>query len=226
MNNRYAVIGGTIYDTYLGYNVLKDLGIIAIKLNIKNTPIQQEKYQHNHKIKYDINDHIITEIKNLKNKHFITHVLIYCVSLSGIIDHHKIVNKTGVYLITPYTSISNNFESFNKLGVISANSLSAYNFKKYILKFNEHCHLSMKYNINIVNDIEKKIDSAVIVKNYKLDIFIKDLKKNKINNLVLACTHFSYLINELSKLNDIKIFDVKSLIINELDTKYLCDDKV
>lgn len=226
MNNRYAIIGGTIYDTYLGYNVLKDLGIIATKLNIKNTPNQQEKYQLNHKIKHDINDHIIIQIKNLKNKYFITHVLIYCVSMSGLIDHQKIVSETGVYLITPYTSISTKFKRFNKLGVISAHILSANNFEKYILKFNKHCHVSKKYDINIVNDIEKKVDSAIIIKNHKIDIFIEDLKKHKINNLVLGCTHFSYLMNELSKFSGIEIFDVKSLIINELETKYLYHDKV
>jgi len=225
-NKRFAVIGGTIYDTDLGFSILKDLGINAIKKNIKNTPIQQEEFQLNHNIKHDINDHIIVQINNLKNKYFISHVLIYCVSMSGLIDHTKITNQTGVQLITPYTSIYDKLKNFNKLGVLSANNLSADNFEKHILKFNKNCNVSKMFNLNIVTDIEKKMHASTIVKNYKLDIFLENLKKNKINKLVLGCTHFSYLMNELSQLNEIEIFDVKSFIINELESKYLYHDKV
>lgn len=225
-NKRFAVIGGTIYDTDLGFYLLKDLGINAVKKNIRNTPVQQDKFQLNHNINHDINDHIIDQINNLKKKYFITHVLIYCVSMSGLVDHTRIVDQTGVHLITPYTSISDKFKNFNTLGVLSANNLSANNFEKHILKFNKNCDVSKMFNIDIVNDIEKKMEASVIIKNYKLDIFIENLKKNNINKLVLGCTHFSYLMNELSQLNEIEIFDMKSFIINELESKYLYHDKV
>lgn len=216
-NKKFAVIGGTTYDTRLGCHLLKELGVDAIRKSLKENAIEQNNLQ----LHQNVEDYIINEIENLKHQHLITHVVIYCVSISGLINHTKIENLTGVILITAYTSISNRLEKMSKIGVIAANDLSADNFEKHILKFNENCIVLKKTEINIVNDIEHNINPDKIIKKHEIDRFIDNLVKNKVKNLVLGCTHFSYLLDELYQFDKIKILDVKSFIINELRSTHL-----
>ena len=221
-NKRFAVIGGTDYDTNLGYILLKELGFNAVKKSIKNTAIEQHYFQLNH----NVNDYIINEIKILKQQHHITHVLIYCVSVSGLINHFEIENQTEVILITPHSSISNKLKNVESLGILSANNLSANNFEKHILNINKNCIVLKKAEINIVNDIEQNINPSEIIKKYQIDRFINNLIKNKTKNLLLGCTHFSYLFDKLSENNEIKILDVKLFIAQELNSTILYYDSV
>lgn len=208
---KIGIVAGTKYDTSLGVNLML-LGKFESKgICISDTASDQHKLQLNDTKK--LQELVRLAILDLKLNFGAEAVVIYCTSISGIVDVPQLMEETQINIITPYDVILKNISQLKNIAVLSANELSLTNFKKNILFHHSEINIFGFCNIEMVIDIENELPPIDIIKKYSLDVFFNSLKSQNIELLILGCTHFSYLHGAISELCAIELLDPKDHMI-------------
>ena len=105
--------------------------------------------------------------------------------------------------------------------ILSANGVSAYNIDNIIHRYNKDVTTISIGNMSIVESIEEKKSPKQIIDEVNLQGFIKYLEninhpKYKSDTLILGCTHFPYLKNEIKLLTKLNIIDASDDMIRRL----------
>jgi glutamate racemase len=217
MNNiKVGVIAGTPVDTQMGVDFFISKGINALGYPVSSCPEEQSKFQILSPI--ELANKIREIIKEIKHKSVDT-IIVYCNSLSAAVDMDKLSREEEVRIITPLTVYKKIACNYKNIGVLTANNQSSAGIEKIVQSVNSGCNVIGIGVLPLVMDIEKGMPAEKIVEKFALKNLIEFYNSIKVDVVILGCTHFPYLYNELKKYASISILDPAELMY-----KMVCDN--
>ena len=206
---KVGVIAGTPVDTKMGVDFLIDKGIDAFGYPVSSSPEEQSKYQILSPVE-------LTEIVRGIIKRIIyegiDRIMVYCNSLSTAIDMDKLSIEEGIKIVTPITVYEKIASKYKNIGVITANNQSSAGVEKVIQSVTPDCNVMGIGLLPVVIDIEHGICAKEIVQKFALRNIIEFYNHIKVDTIILGCTHFPYLYNELEKYTSISILNPAELM--------------
>lgn len=195
-NIKLAVIAGTPYDTMLGKEYYSSKNYEVLSAYTSKNSVEQNKLQYNNPEK--LQNISLEKIMELKSEGAEA-VIIYCNSLSGVLNKKDLIKKAKIPILTPLDVYQNiKFPSNSKIAVLAANSKSAANIEKIISQNNSETEFVTAGIITIINAIEAEIKPAKIYNEYGLKELISSFQKMGADRLLLGCTHLPYLKSEIN----------------------------
>ena len=213
---KIAVMAGTPIDTNMGAVLLKKNGfseneIIRIPVSenpVKQTIFQTSETEYKEKI---INSHI----DNIKNEDCNV-LFVYCNSLSGAVDFEKLGKKNNIKIVTPmqiYREIASKYE---KIAVFAANAQGLAGIENAMFKGNSEINITGMTFLEIVKEIEKGTLPEVIAEKFHFDKLTEYLKNLGNEAILLGCTHFPYIENEIRKRSDMEVINPSQEMLEKI----------
>ena len=206
---KVAVIAGTPVDTKIGIEFLDSKGIKASGYPVSSCPEEQSKMQI--LSPFELANKISNIINKIKYENIDT-VMIYCNSISAAVDMDKLSRKKDIRIITPFDIYKKIAYDYNNIGILTANNQSSAGIEKVIQSVNPDCNVIGIGILPIVVAIEKGESAKEIVDKYALKNVMEFYNAMGVDVVILGCTHFPYLYNELKKYSDIPILDPAELM--------------
>lgn len=215
---KVGVFAGTKVDTQMGVDLLESRGFETLGYSLAENPVEQTKLQYFSKLELEnlVEGKALDAISKGAKK-----IFIYCNSLSSAIDYWEIEKNIGVEIITPLETYKNLPKDIKNVVILAANGISAFKLDQIITKSSPDINTISIGNLSIVESIEEKKEPKEIVRllNLKglIEYFegIKD-ERYKVDSIILGCTHFPYLKEEIEKLTNLKIIDPAEDMISKL----------
>lgn len=201
---KIGLIAGTKIDTLMGKEIFSKKGFDVTAIAISETPEAQSKLQI---LTPEKLQKIVVEKINLLKDFGIKDTVIYCNSLSSAVDFKRIQQSTGIYITTPHDVYREIASKYKVLGVLAANNQSAAGIEKTIQESNPYCHVVGIGILPLVIAIEKGISPNQIVRIFKLQQLFDFFHATGCETLVLGCTHFPYLYDEINTVTSLEIID-------------------
>lgn len=138
---------------------------------------------------------------------------IYCNSISGAFDFESYAAEksaeTGkkVRVFTPLQVYRELGRKFSRVGVIAANNLSAHKIEETFMDANPDVYVIGSGNMDIVSSIESGLSPQEIVEKCGIRHLVEYMKACGCEALVLGCTHFPYLREEIDKFCPMPVID-------------------
>jgi glutamate racemase len=210
---RAAVIAGTPVDTKLGVDYLISKEISASGYPVSSTPEEQSALQILSPQK--LTDEVRNILRKIKGEG-IEIVMVYCNSMSAAVDMAKLSVEENINIITPYTAYKKIAAQYALIGLLAANNQSAAGIEKVIQNENPKCDILGLGLLPLVVEIEKSTPPEKIIENFSLKSIIEFYNWNSVDAIILGCTHFPYLHEELKKYTDIPIIDPAELMYESI----------
>lgn len=215
---KIAVIAGTNVDTQMGCDLLEKNGYESLFLPISKDCTTQANLQYYSK------EQLQKLFENTCKKAIeskIDTIFLYCNSLSSSVDYEYVSEKYKINIITPLETYKNIKDEYKNIAILSANGVSAYNIDNIIKKYNSNKNTISIGNMSIVELIEESKTPKEIIELLNLKDFIKYLEnisidRYKIDTLLLGCTHFPYIKDELLNITKLNIIDPSSDMIDKI----------
>jgi glutamate racemase len=212
-NVRVAVIAGTPVDTRMGVDFLASKGLCAAGYPVSATPEEQSALQILSPLKLEKEvRNILRMIKGLG----IDTAMVYCNSMSAAVDMDRLAAEEKINLITPFTAYRKIAARYSLVGLMAANNQSAAGIEKVLQNENPQCDVFGLGALPLVVEIEKGTAPENIVENFSLKSIIEFYGANRVEAIILGCTHFPYFHKELEKLTDIIIIDPAELMYESI----------
>lgn len=208
-NIKIAVIAGTPVDTQMGVDFFISKGINALGYPVSSCPEEQSKLQILSPL--GLANKIREIIKEIKHKSVDT-IIVYCNSLSAAVDMDKLSREEDIRIITPLTVYKKIACNYKNIGVLAANNQSSAGIEKIVQSVNPDCNVIGIGILPVVTDIEKCISAEKIVEKFALRHVMEFYNSIKVDVVILGCTHFPYLYNELKKYASTPILDPAELM--------------
>jgi glutamate racemase len=122
----------------------------------------------------------------------------------------------GIPVITPhdvYRIIANEHDN---IGLIAANCQSVANIERTVVKYNRQAKVIGYGNLHVVETIERDISPEQVIEKHSLVQLCRMMKNDGATIVLLGCTHYSMLYNELRDRTFIKIFEPTDMMIKLL----------
>ena len=109
--------------------------------------------------------------------------------------------------------------SYSRIGVMAANNLSAYAIEEALMSTRNDIYVIGTGNMAIVRAIEDGLSPAEVVETCGLADMVKYMESCGAEAIVLGCTHFPYIREELAKLTDLPLIDPADKMYEALTDK-------
>ena len=214
---RVAVLAGTPVDTAMGVEYIKNKNSDAEGWRL--LPLYEpvaESCDSQLKFQYSDEDEKLAVMDNIFDPLIADGVqdfFIYCNSMSGSFDFdtYAVMKslETGedVRIYTPLQVYRSLGGAYSRIGVMAANNLSAYAIEEALMSSSSDIYVIGTGNMAIVSAIEDGLTPAEIVRKCGLGDMIRHMEACGAEAIVLGCTHFPYLKEELAKLTDLPLID-------------------
>lgn len=216
---RIAVVAGTNIDTQMGIDYIESrVRKIPEEIKISGCPVtetcdDQVKFQYySDAEKRERIDEIFGRETALGTGDF----FVYCNSLSGAFDFDSYAEEKGINIVTPLQVYRKLGKGHERIGVMAANNISAHGIEKALMDANPDIYMIGSGNMSIVHAIEEGRTPADIVKDCGIDHLIRYMEACGSEAVVLGCTHFPYLKEEIEKLTRLDIVDPADMMFDML----------
>ena len=211
---KIAVMAGTPIDTKMGSELLKKYNFIdLIEIPISQNPIEQTTFQaRSKKEKESVLEFYIEKIKNDN----CTTLFVYCNSLSSAVDFDFLAEKYEINIITPMQMYRKLALDYKILTVMAANSHGLVGVENNLYIANPNLKVFGLSMLELVKVIENKEDAKKIVADFNFVSLLDYAESIGSEALVLGCTHFPYIKEELSEITNLKIIDIGLFMIKKL----------
>ena len=208
---KVAVIAGTPVDTRMGVNFLNDRnrGLPEPVVEPLYYPVS-ESCDEQILFQYAEEEEKIRRIDQLFDaaiQEGVKDFFIYCNSLSGAFDFDAYALRKNVRIYTPLQVYRELGRQYTRVGVMAANNLSAYGIEKSLMESNDKLYMIGTGNMAVVHGIEDHLPASEIVESLGLNHLVRYMEASGCEILVLGCTHFPYLREELQKCCRIPLID-------------------
>lgn len=211
---RIAVIAGTPIDTQMGVDLLTYAGyqeVLAVP--ISQSPAEQTLFQT---IGYDERySTLLSQMMQLKEQGYHA-VFVYCNSLSGSVDFEALARDTHLKVVTPLQVYQDLAMDYQKLGIISANAQGLAGIEAIMFQENPQLQLLSISMLPLVEAIERQEASSSIATRFNFDAMVAFFEGNKVEGIVIGCTHFPYIMEELTLRTNLSIIDPAKEMIHKL----------
>lgn len=138
---------------------------------------------------------------------------IYCNSLSASFDFDtyaafkSLETDKDIRIYTPLQIYRKLGRQYGRIGVMAANNLSAHAIEEALMTTNPDIYVIGTGNMSIVRAIEDGFTPAEIAEKCGLRAMTQYMESCDAQALLLGCTHFPYLAEELGKLTSLPLID-------------------
>lgn len=210
MREKVACIAGTPVDTAMGVELLIKNAYDAFSYPSSTNPVEEMHFQvSSDSEKYKK----ILDILNKIKSDGIEKVLVYCNSLASAVDFTKLSKETGLKIVTPFNVYISDAANYKCLAVIAANAVATKKIEEVYLNINPNISIISIGMLPLVLSIEKKLAPEEIIKKHDLRKICDWFLNNGAQKLLLGCTHFPYICDELQKVSKIPIIDPSQKMI-------------
>lgn len=215
---KIAVIAGTPVDTQMGVELIKKKsheagdqpGFVPLYCPASADCDEQVKFQYSDQDgKRAIMDNIFDPAINDGVRDF----FVYCNSLSGAFDFDSYELRKSmeagcdIHIYTPLQVYRKLGARYERIGVMAANNLSAHGIEEALMAANPDIYMIGTGNMAIVRAIEDGLAPAEIVEKCGLAHMLKYMEASGAEAVVIGCTHFPYIKEELVKLTSLPLID-------------------
>ena len=189
---KIAIMAGTPIDSQLGEDLLKKYGYKDIvKIPISKNPVEQTTFQAlDDSEREDIIVEIINKIKEQQ------------------------CSANEINIITPMQMYRNLGLEYKYLAVMAANSHGLTGVENNLYLSNPELKVFGLSMLELVKAIEDKNSPDKIVADFDFENLFKYFEQTEVEAVVLGCTHFPYIKEELEKITELPIIDVGVFMIN------------
>lgn len=211
---KIAVMAGTPVDTEFGKNLLFENGYKNVAaIAISDNPTQQTIFQtSSQEIKNEI---LSNHIERLKEENYKV-LVVYCNSLSASVDFSELAERFDIKIITPLDIYRELAITYKKVAVLAANAQGLAGIEKVMVDANPNLQTIGITLLEMVKAIEEKIEPSKIAKDFKFKELASYISLNKVDVLILGCTHFPYIEKELERYSDVVILNPANRIIEKI----------
>lgn len=214
---KIAVMAGTPIDSQLGEDLLKKYGYKDIvKIPISENPVEQTTFQA---LDDSEREDIIVEIINKIKEQQCSAIFVYCNSLSSVVDFDRLAIENEINIITPMQMYRNLGLEYKYLAVMAANSHGLTGVENNLYLSNPELKVFGLSMLELVKAIEDKNSPDKIVADFDFKNLFNYFEQTKVEAVVLGCTHFPYIKEELEKITKLSIIDVGIFMIESLKCK-------
>lgn len=206
---RVAVIAGTPVDTQMGVDFLLGKGVDALGYPVAQTAQEQVVLQVGSQDEREAKVGAILE--KIKESGIHT-VMIYCNSLSATIDVEKLAKQYALHIVTPMDAYGQIARKYKKLGVMAGSNQGLAGIEKVMMNASPETFVLGLASLPLTQDIEASIPPATLMETNGLKDLLAFYEKNQAEALVLGCTHFPYLKEELSASTKMPVIDPAEII--------------
>ena len=189
---KIAVIAGTPIDTLMGAEFLQKKGLETEEFPVSENPVEQTKFQA-----------MPQETKECGIKK----IFVYCNSLSSAVDMEKLSKEENIVIVTPMDAYKKIAVDYNSVGVFAANNQGLAGIERTIVEKNKNCNVIGIGILPVVLDVEAKKQAQDIIADNHLDLAVEFFEKNRVEAIILGCTHFPYFEKELKKCTELEIIN-------------------
>lgn len=132
---------------------------------------------------------------------------IYCNSLAGSFDFESYAAEKRIKVYTPLQVYRSLGSKYSRVGVIAAHNLSAYRIEETLLDANPDMYVIGSGNMAIVSAIEHGLPPEEIVEKCGIRHMVDYMQACGCEALILGCTHFPYLREEIDRFCSIPVID-------------------
>lgn len=201
---RTAVIAGTPVDTQMGVDFLEGKGVEAAGFPAAATAQEQVLLQI---CPWEERERKIEGILGRIQEMGIQDVMVYCNSLSSVIDAEGLAARYGLHITTPMDAYKRLGARYRKLGVMAGSSQGLAGIEKSIMGISPETAVLGMVSLPLTQGIEAGISPKTLVETNGLRELMGFFEKNRTEALILGCTHFPCLMGELAKLTGLPIID-------------------
>ena len=214
---KIAVMAGTPIDSQLGEDLLKKYGYKDIvKIPISENPVEQTTFQA---LDDSEREDIIVKIINKIKEQQCNTIFVYCNSLSSVVDFDRLALENKINIITPMQMYRNLGLEYKYLAVMAANSHGLTGVENNLYLSNPELKVFGLSMLELVKAIEDKNSPDKIVADFDFENLFKYFEQTEVEAVVLGCTHFPYIKEELEKITKLSIIDVGIFMIESLKSK-------
>lgn len=211
---KIAVMAGTPIDSQLGEDLLKKYGYKEIvKIPISKNPVEQTTFQT---LDDSEREEIIVKIINDIKEQQCSAIFVYCNSLSSVVDFDRLAIENEINIITPMQMYRNLGLEYKYLAVMAANSHGLTGVENNLYLSNPELKVFGLSMLELVKAIEEKNSPHKIVADFDFENLFKYFEQTEVEAVVLGCTHFPYIKEELEKITELPIIDVGVFMVNSM----------
>ncbi len=198
-------MAGTPIDTKMGAILLYNNNFNEIiEIPISETPSEQTVFQVSD---MEYKENIINSYIDRIKKQNCNVLFVYCNSLSGSVNFEKITEKNNIRIITPMDVYREIAFQYKNIAVISANAQGLAGIERVIFQKNREIKITGVTLLEMVKEIEKSSSPFKILEKFDFLTLVKYFETMNIETIILGCTHFPYIKEELEKITDLEIID-------------------
>lgn len=214
MKEKIACIAGTPVDTEMGVELLRENGYEAYAFPSSKTPTEETFFQMStYEVKLKKIKSIIGDIKEQNIKK----ILVYCNSLSSAVNFDELSKSENIDIVTPLHVYVDDAKNYNCIGIIAANAIATSKIEQVYMEANNNIRTISVGMLPLVYSIESKMKPSEIVGKHHLKELCKWFKDNGANAILLGCTHFPYIYDELIKVSDLPIVEPSKKMLELLE---------
>lgn len=208
-----GVMAGTPVDTQMGVDYLAGRGLAAKAYPVSASPREQTRLQVGPE--KERNDVIRRLIRRMKGDG-VAAVMVYCNSLSATVDMPSLGRQEEIRIITPLDAYHTLGRRYKKLGVMAATNQGLAGIEKAFMSVNPEMDILGAALLPLVNGIEGKMDPGDLIRDFGLAFLCAFFEANGVEAVLLGCTHFPYLKQELEKMTCKTVLDPTDLMVRLL----------
>jgi glutamate racemase len=201
---KIGVIAGTQTDTKLGVAYVASQGYQAIGRPCSKDAAQQLDMQLHHP--KELADRVVA-LSNEMIEEGAEGIYVYCNSLSTAIDLDYVRSSVSKKLVTPLDVYAECASLYKHIFVIVANGQSLAGIERVIKAKNPDSWLSGAALQPLVYAIEDLLPPGQICDDLNMREFLRYFTGMKAEVLILGCTHFPYILDEIKDAVKVPIID-------------------
>lgn len=196
-----AIIAGTHHDTELGQDLLRRLGWRTLACAMARTPTEQDMLQRRHPhMLQALCAHAIDEM----DEQGAERVIIYCSSLSSVLDLPTLRCTSGIPVHTPLDSYAEVARNHARIAVLAANDIGLAGAIRVLRAERADAEIHGMHDLPLVCALERGEAPDQVI-DASLLSFMEHAKR-RCDALLLACTHFPVIADYLADLTRLPIY--------------------
>ncbi|MBM7624096.1 aspartate/glutamate racemase family protein [Sporohalobacter salinus] len=199
----------------MGINYFKAKGLHAVGSKISKVPEETSTLQVlNPKRLKKI---MLLKINWLTNKFKdINTICIYCNSLSTAVNLEELRREIDLPIITPLEAYHKMGKKYNKIGVLAANCQATAGIENIIQSVNSSAQVIGIGALPLVSAIEEQKTAKDIINKLKVNKIVDFFTAVGVEVIILGCTHFPYIEEELESISKIPIFNPSDQMLKDI----------
>ena len=211
---KIGVIAGTETDTKLGTKYVQSKGYDAIGRPCSKDPtIQLDMQLHHPKELADL----VVRLANELIAEGAQGIYVYCNSLSTAIDLDYVRSRVPLKIVTPLDVYAECAKMYRHIFAIAANGQSLAGIERVIYAHHPDCRFSGAALQPLVYAIEDLLPPEQICDDLNLREFLRYFTGMNAEVLILGCTHFPYVLEQIRGAVNVPIIDPGSRMLEMLD---------